>query len=416
MQILYLLVLGDKSNVLYGKDLCFNANYRFTHEFIDGDEDKVKVSWEIKDIIPDNFFTTRENNKNCCIDNVSEIIGINGSGKTLIFKTLLKILSNPHFDYEIKNIEIVEKIILIYKKDDKFYGRYIIIEKSELSSWRNKIVYEFDCSEKNNNIFTDTEKNKIIEENNKNRLAIETDLVYLCNHYCFNWDNLTISGKGFHDYSTAGRFRFDDNEHAYSDLSRICINSHYLKEMERIIKFLYYFYETNDKLSKTKDNNLNQLINNIEKKKVKILWNRNIIDKAYNDALQMYKSCNNLSAKEHFLDISKTLEFDQLPIQANFFFITFLGFIASRFLEFITYINVDELKSKNFIIDERIIKYCYLAKQIIDDVKNSKNNIHYYSEQILNTIKDPRLPNQYKFFKYIYDFFHKTNKDCSRKK
>ncbi len=212
MQILYLLVLGDKSNVLYGKDLCFNANYRFTHEIIDGDEDKVKVSWEIKDILPHNFFTTRENNGNCCIDNVSEIIGINGSGKTLILKTLFRIANN--------NFE--ENYILIYKKDEKLIGRYgLIIEKG------NRRVYEMDCSIDNTCYFSTCNNIKKRIDINNDGLDPETDLVYLCNHYCFTWENLNILKQPrLFDYSTAGLINSDyiNSKITHDGTSRICLN------------------------------------------------------------------------------------------------------------------------------------------------------------------------------------------------
>lgn len=401
MQILYLLVLGDKSNVLYGKDLCFNANYRFTHEIIDGDEDKVKVSWEIKDILPDNFFYLKKY-ENCCIDNVSEIIGINGSGKTLILKTL--------FNIETKQIK--GKYILIYKKDEQLIGRSIFLTENG-----NKRIYERAFTKVDNCFFP-------FETNNMKQIAInqygleaETDLVYLCNHYCFSWDNLNIYNQPrVFDYSTAGLINSDFNksEINHNGNNRICINAHRYIEMERIINLLDYLQKKNS--GKTLDegnvDDYDDIVNNIIIKNVNIRYNEDVIVIAHDAALKFSKHFNQLkdSMKKESLkndsddisnislltkianqysNMSSALAIEKIPVQGGFFFKIFWSFIASCVAEHIN--NVEGLdKALSAHLNPNVNSYCSLANRIKYEVKKGRE-IYDFKDEILKKLFGKKL-------------------------
>ena len=404
MQILYLLVLGDKSNVLYGKDLCFNANYRFTHEFIDGDEDKVKVSWEIKDILPDNFFTTRENNKNCCIDNVSEIIGINGSGKTLIEKEILKIATNNRDG----------KYIIIYKKDKKIFGCHVLGFK-HVNINSNKIIYEIDIAKNCYFFISNKIDNKRQLDINKYSFESDADLVYLCNHYCFTWDifylvwDISYGKARVFDYSTAGLINSDNfiSEITHTNIvPNAYINSHRCKEMERIIKLLVYLHEknANSKNTKINFNNYDFSINNISINQVNILYNRDIIITAQNAISQLSKESSQfIGISATYLQMGRIIDEKNIPRYADHFILTFWCFVASRIVEHINNLEGAQYKQfifsyKNASIINMLNEYCMLLKKITNSPKLEIKDVNTLKNQILDAIRNNESENVYNYF------------------
>ncbi len=411
MQILYLLVLGDKSNVLYGKDLCFNANYRFKHEFIDGDEDKVKVSWEIKNILPDNFFTTRENNKKCCIENISEIIGVNGSGKTLILKTLFMIATNNLFG----------KYILIYKKDKEIIGYYGVYDENEYDN----IIYKFVCTLVNYCIFSTAIQNKrqVISQNGHEQygLAPQTDLVYLCNHYCFTWHNYFVqSNSNVFDYSTAGLIISDFKKSKLIDRDTstdVSIISHQHNEMKRIINLLYYLQEDSScfKFPKSNLDNYNNTINNIKIKKYLLFLDTDILFSACQAARQIIQ--NEELEKFYFRNDIIYLAKKIISYFLNYkhskrstFYTFFCCFIASSFVNFVNKVEnhlvlnpdmfeklFDSLTNYLIVLEkmQEKIELCNFSYTIKEELIN----------EILKTIKEnesfPVWSFFYKLFKYM---------------
>ena len=379
MQILYLLVLGDKSNVLYGKDLCFNANYRFKHEIID--ENEVMVSWKIKDILPDNFFTTRENNRNCCIDNVSEIIGVNGSGKTLILKTLLKIATH----------QFSERYILVYKKDEKLIIRYGFLNEE-----KNKRVYELDCNSKIISICFKSNNN--IKQIGIYQYGLDsvTDLVYLCNHYCSTWEGYNWAGQGVYDYSTANLILkdYDESEFANGDTSRACINSHKYKEIERILKlFIFLREKERENILKKNINNYQESINNISINKVNIEWNKDVLDSAHDimstlDAKYKLRFHDFLlrkyfSEKVERTDILNLFEKDDLPLGTDFFFMIFLCLIASWVEKFF---RDSYSPSSLVLVVKKLNDYFNLAIRIKQELKKNRKDIYDFKDEIMREL------------------------------
>lgn len=271
MEILYIWI----KNYKLFKDCEFNLSYKYRFNF---NEEllELKNTQEQKKI--NNFYLLNENNNTCnFIDNISVIVGDNGSGKTslcgFLFDIFINYISTEYIIvYELDSSIYMDYYILPRILDENKYKKIIdLLERIELiKDYRTnyfKLSYElfegkYYLKNKNDKDLIAMLKEIKINENikfdiskeNINKLYNFFDLIYYSPHYTIQNFLFTLqnSEHKFIDISTSYLINNDLTHYHnartgvnYNEKRIDKISAHNIKDMRRIIFFLKDYIKIN---------------------------------------------------------------------------------------------------------------------------------------------------------------------------